>query len=180
MFGHHFLSYSTFDGREFAVRLCDALESGPEPVRLWLDKRRLHPGLDWDEQIVEAIRTCDCLLFVMTRDSVEPESVCKLEWGRALKYKKPVIPLLVHADAETPFRLGERQYIDFSRAFEPALDRLRQHLRRLGSPEGQLQALKDRLADARRDLRRAPETDRPRISDDVGELERVIAEQQRV
>jgi tetratricopeptide (TPR) repeat protein len=180
MSGHHFVSYSTFDGLDFAVRLCAAMESGSDPVRLWLDKRELQPGREWDEAIVEAIRTCDSLLFVMTYDSVDNASVCKLEWGRALKYKKPVIPLLLHADAEMPFRLGERQYIDFSSAFEPALDKLRQQLRLLASAEGLLQALQDRLADARRDLRRAAGADRPRIGDDIAQLERAIAEQQRV
>jgi len=53
----------------------------------------LQPGQEWDEQIIEAIRTCDSVLFVMTRDSVEPQSVCKQEWSRALAYKKSIIPI---------------------------------------------------------------------------------------
>src|SRR5262245_32649265 len=88
----------------------DALQAGLPPIPVWLDKRDLIPGEDWDSQVAQAIRTCDSLLFVMTRDSVGPQSGCKLEWTRALKYKKPVVPLLLHRDAEQPFGLGNRQH----------------------------------------------------------------------
>ncbi|MGH3939437.1 MAG: toll/interleukin-1 receptor domain-containing protein [Pseudonocardiaceae bacterium] len=83
---HFFLSYSAVDGVEFAVSLADKLTAGPPSYPVWLDRRELCPGLDWDEQIVEALRTCRGLLFVLTEDSVSPESVCKNEWVRALKY----------------------------------------------------------------------------------------------
>ncbi|MGH3915996.1 MAG: toll/interleukin-1 receptor domain-containing protein [Pseudonocardiaceae bacterium] len=55
---HFFLSYSAVDGAEFALSLVDKLAAGPPPYPVWLDRRQLHPGLDWDEQIVEALRTC--------------------------------------------------------------------------------------------------------------------------
>ena len=100
MSGHHFISYSSVDGLDFALRLNDDLTAGPPPYPAWLDKRRLQPGPDWDDQIAEAIRSCDSLLFVMTRDSVKRQSVCKHEWEYALKYKKPIVPLLLHHDAE--------------------------------------------------------------------------------
>jgi tetratricopeptide (TPR) repeat protein len=181
MTGHYFISYSSVDGADFALRLCDALIAGPPSIPAWLDKRELRPGEDWDEQIVEAIRACEGLLFVMTRDSVEPQSVCKNEWTRALKYKKPIVPIRLHRAAEMPFRLGVRQHIDFSGEFEPALARLRTHLGWLASPEGVLHALKDRLADAERDLRRAQDdVEEARIRDDIKELKRRIAEQQHV
>ena len=58
------------------------------------------------------------------------ESGCKLELVRGLRYKKPVIPLRLSAAAELPFRLGSRQYIDFSDGFERGL------ARRRASPSG--------------------------------------------
>ncbi len=177
---HHFISYSAVDGADFALKLADALIAGPPSHPVWLDKRHLEPGRDWDAQLAEAIRDCEGLLFVLTRDSVEDASTCKAEWTRALKYKKPITPLLLHRDAELPFRLGSRQYIDFTGDFETGLAKLRRHLDWLRSPTGALQTLKDRLADAQRDLRRATDDDRPRIQDDIELLTRQIADQERI
>ena len=175
-----FISYSSVDSKAFALRLADELAAGPPEIPVWLDQRDLRPGEDWDEQIAEVLRTCKGLLFVMTSDSVQSNSVCKNEWVRALKYKKPIIPLLKDREAELPFRLGSRQYIDFSGSWEGALARLRRHLTWIDSSAGQLQALKDRLADAKRELPRAQPQQQVRIRDDIAELERQIAQQQAV
>jgi tetratricopeptide (TPR) repeat protein len=183
----HFISYSSADAGEFALRLRDALEAGPPSIPVWLDRRDIQPGQDWDTEISEALKACPSLLFVMTRDSVEDASGCKREWTRALRYKKFIVPIKLHADAEMPFRLDPRQHIDFTRAlesdeeFDTALARLRQHLAWLASPAGTLQALKDRLADARRDLRREEEpAQQARIQDDIDRLRKDIATQEEV
>jgi len=120
------------------------------------------------------------LLFVMTPDSVRPESVCKNEWVRAVRYKKPVIPLLRHRDAELPFGLGSREYVNFTGDFETAIARLRNHLSWLDSPQGQLLALKHRLADAERDLPRAEPDQQALIQEEIDELKRQIVQQQKV
>ena len=181
MSNHQFISYSSVDAKEFAIQLYDALKAGPPSISVWLDERDLKPGQDWDAQIVEAIRVCDGLIFVMTRDSVEDKSVCKLEWARALKYKKPIIPVLLHADAELPFRLGNCQYIDFTGDFDTGLAKLRTHLKWLGSPEGALQAINDRLEDAHRDLRRARDIgQQARIEDEIALLKKELSEKQQI
>ncbi len=178
---HQFISYSSVESTKFALKLCDALSAGPPPILAWLDRRKLIPGMDWDEQIAEAIRTCDSLIFVMTRDSVSPLSICKREYTRALKYKKPIIPIKLHADAEMPFLLEPRQYIDFTTNFEVALAHLRNALQHLSSPEGILQQLECRLTDALRDLHREDnESQQTRISDDIIQLEKQIEEQKRI
>ncbi len=133
---HHFISYSSADAQDFALRLCDTLAAGPPSFPVWLDKRKLQAGEDWDAQIVEAIKTCVSMLFVMTRDSVEDESVCKNEWVSALSYKKLIVAIKLHHDAELPFRLASRRFIDFTGEFEPALARLRERLQWLDSPAG--------------------------------------------
>jgi tetratricopeptide (TPR) repeat protein len=174
MAGHLFISYSTVDAASFAVQLANKLAMGPPPIPVWLDKRELRPGEDWDEQIVEAIQGCAALLFVMTKDSAQPESVCKDEWVRALKYKKPVIPLLVERGAELPFRLGSREYIDFTGPLETALARLRDQVEWLQSTAGQLQQLRYRLADAQREIRRAAAEQVARIKGDIADLQSQI------
>jgi len=170
MEGHFFLSYSKIDGLDFARALADRLLGTPPPIRVWLDERELQAEADWDEQIVEALRTCTGLLFLMTRDSVHSKSECKREWTRALRYKKPIIPLLVDAKAEMPYRLEPRQYLDFTRDQDQALATLRNHIRWRSSPQGLLQGLKERLSDAERDLPRAEVQDRARIDDEIGRL----------
>lgn len=180
MSDHFFIGYSSVDGIEFSLRLADELAAGPPAVSVWVDKRKLRPAEDWDEQIVEAIKTCKGMMFVMTKDSVKPGSVCKAEWVRALKYKKPIIPLRVHREAELPFRLGSREYINFTSSFDTALARLRKHLSWMDSPAGQLQVLKDRLEDAQRELPRAVPDQQERIQEDIAELERHIAQQQAI
>jgi TIR domain/AAA domain len=177
---HLIISYSAVDSKEFALRLADHLAAGPPSFHVWLDKRNIRAGQDWDKQIVEAIRTSKGMIFIMTLDSVSDDSVCKDEWLRALKYKKPIIPLLRHPEAELPFLLGSRHYIDFTGSFETALASLRNHLSWMDSPPGQLQVLKDRLADARRELPRAAPERRPRVQADIDQLEREIAHQQAV
>ena len=175
---HHFISYSGFDGLEFALKLCDDLQSGPPSIEAWLDKRRLQADADWDKQIEEAIRDCESLIFLMTPDSVEDASVCKNEWVQALKYKKPILLARFHAKAGPPFRLNSRQFIDFSGNFETGLARLRKDLQNLSSPRGVLQAMQYRLNDAQRDLRRASNpSEEARIKDEIGQLKKQIAEQ---
>ena len=181
MNGYHFISYSQRQAKDFASKLTNNLLIGSTPIRVWLDTRDARPGRDWDDQIAEAIRTCESLLFVMTRDSVKSQSVCKQEWTRALKYKKPIVPLRLDRDAEMPFRLGSRQYIDFSESFDVGLARLSEHLQWLVSPEGELQTLEDRLIDAERDLELAADPNtRKRIEDEVDALWQQIARQRRV
>lgn len=181
MSNYNFISYSSVDALEFAFELCDSLLAGPPPFPVWLDKREIKPGQDWDKQIVDAIRICDSMIFIMTHDSVEDESVCKLEWTRALKYKKAIVPILLQPEAEMPFRLGSRQYIDFTGDFDTGLAKLRICLRWLTSPEGVLESLKDRLEDARRDHRRAGGPDQQiRIEKEMSLLKKQIDDQQRI
>jgi tetratricopeptide (TPR) repeat protein len=176
----YFISYSRADGEALALELADQLAAGPPSIDVWLDRRRLQPGVDWDEQLVEALRSCEGVLFVMTSDSVSPKSECKREWTRALKYKKPVIPLLFEADAELPYRLEPREYIDFACDYKAGLARLREHIRWRATPEGVLHTLEERLEDAKRDLARADATEATRIEDEIAHLGQQISEQRRI
>ena len=180
MGGPYFISYSRVDAEDFARRLADQVVAGPPSYSVWLDIRDLQPGGDWDIQIRDALQSCGGVLFVMTADSVQDHSVTKSEWGWALKYKKPVIPLRAEADIELPFRLASRQFVDFSDGFDVGLARLRNYLDSVGSPKWMLQDLRDQLAEAERELPRAGLQQRPRIRQDIDELSRRVAEQERL
>jgi tetratricopeptide (TPR) repeat protein len=181
MGGHLFVSYSRSDGGEFALRLADELQAGPPSYAAWVDVREMQPGQeDWDRQLVEAIKTCTAVLFVMTEDSVRDESGCKPEWVAGLRYKKPIVPVRLHSRAELPFRLSSRQFIDFSDSLGTGLAQLRKHLSWRDTPAGVLADLRHRLADAEYELPRAPLAQRSRIEEEFGELRRRIEEQQRV
>ena len=173
---HFFISYSTADAQEFAIKLHDSLEGGHPKYEAWLDKRDLRPAEDWDTQLEEAIRDCGALLFVMSPDSVLDNSVCKLEWSRALSFKKSVIPIY-YKDSMLPFRLGNRQYIDFT-DFDAGIAQLRNHLAWVNSPAGELKRMKDELLDMQRQLSRSQASEESRIKVAMQDLEERIERQQ--
>ena len=68
---HHLICYSRADATEFVDWLYDALSTCEPSFAVWLDRRDIRPGEDWDDQIDEALKTCRSVLFVMTEDSVD-------------------------------------------------------------------------------------------------------------
>ncbi len=177
----HFICYSKTDGEEFAIKLYDALLNREPSIYAWIEKRNISTEKAPEEQPREAIRTCQSLLFVATKDSVQSSSACQSDWIQALRYKKPVIPLILHAGATLPLRLGMRKRIDFSGDFEQALTALADHLAWLVTPEGQLQSFVDRLGDAERDIGRVqdPQT-QERIQEEITLLQKQIGHHQRL
>lgn len=179
--GHYFISYSPIDGEEFALRLYDALAGKQVPV--WMDQRDARDtGPAWGEQVVRAIETCAGMVFVCTFESVREDADCRAEWMRALKYKKPVIPVLFDSGLELPHRLSGRTKIDFiSGELSANAEHLHGHLKRLATPEGRLRMLKDRRSDAQYDLRRTnDQTQRNRIREEIARLDQDIDVQQKI
>ena len=52
----YFICYSRRDGEDIVLTLADQLAAGPPSIPVWLDRRNLQPGINWDEQIVAALR----------------------------------------------------------------------------------------------------------------------------
>lgn len=177
--GHCFISYSNRDAEDFGHKLAYELEGGTPYIDAWFDKRDILPGKKWDEVAPDAIKSCKCLIFAMTKDSIEDKSICSNELDLALRYKKPILVLKLH-DVEPPFRLADRQWIDFSN-HKAGMARLRMAVLRLDSPEGQLDLLKERLDDANRDFNNAKsEEEKQRIQLDIDDLTKQIEVQQRI
>jgi hypothetical protein len=186
--GYHFLSYSRVDAVPFAIELRCVLASGSPSFSILTDERsdeerEIVSEQSRDQQLDDAIRSSQSLLFVMSRESVTDRSVCHLELTSALKYKKPILPVRLHADAAMPPLRGSRQYLDFCQQseFNASLARLRNHLDWLASPAGVLRSFKDRLDDAERDLVCArDQIDRKRIEVEIKLLKEQVAEQQKI
>ncbi len=178
--GHCFISYSTHDGLDFTRKLRDELEGGDPPHAVWYDKADLTPSYEWDSQIVDAIKSSKCVLFLISEDSTKPASNCKTELTFALRYKKPIIPLLIQKKAEQPFLLGTREWIDFAEGFDAGLAKLRKFLRELNEPIGILRELQYLLGDAEHELRRAKGNEEKRIRADVDELKKQIEVHQKI
>jgi len=169
----YFISYSSRDCRDVALKLADQLFAGPPSIPVWLDQRKLQPGIDRYQQIVQALKDCQGVLYLMTNDSVDPNCPCTQEWIRALKYKKPIIPLMIESGTEMPFRLEPRVPIIFAETYDMGLAKLRDHVRWRSTPEGQLYTMNEQLKDALRDLD-ASETDKKRIDDEIANLRQQI------
>lgn len=181
MAGHHFISYSRADGENFALWLYDKLIGGPKRYNTWMDRYDISPGMKWDDELVKALKNCDSLLFVMTKDSVSNQSRCKSEWTKALRYKKPIVPLLIDKKVEKPFSLENHQHIDFSVDWEVGLARLRDFLDSIGTPEGKLRQLNICLEDANYELQRSKDVyQKQRLQNYITVLEEQITEQRNI
>jgi hypothetical protein len=177
----HFLSYSRLNAATFAAQLAQALAACDPPFPVWLDQRELPASESWAKAVQAAVRDCETFLFVLTRDSASLCETGEQEWEKALRYKKPITMLRLDPSAEPPIRLTRRAVVDFTGDFDIALASLRNRLQWLARPAGQLEALRERLADAEVDLSRATGTiESARIREELDSLKRSIAEQEEV
>jgi tetratricopeptide (TPR) repeat protein len=168
-FNHFYLAHAE-ETAGFAAHLAEKLESGFPAFPAFLDGRDLLPGGDYDAQRDEILKTCKGLILV-----VSAESECDREVALALRYKKPVIPIcLSGVQSFQDWQLHYRPPLDFT-SFERGLAALQHRLAALDTPAGQLQTLQERLADAQRDLRKAPTADRTRIQTQVAEMQAEVA-----
>jgi WD40 repeat protein len=107
-----FVSYARED-LEFADQLVDALiAAGFEPL---IDRNRMIGGEEFRDRLSALIRECDTVAFVISPDSVDPNSFCTWEVAEANRYSKRMIPVLFKplGDAVVPERLRNLDYIFF-------------------------------------------------------------------
>jgi hypothetical protein len=117
--GAFFISHSRSDG-DFAELLKLKLEQ--KGYVAWIDTDRLGPGVDWRQEIDEAIKRSAAVIAIMSAEARNSEYVTyewAFAWGAAIK----VIPIMLQ---ETPLhpRLATLQYLDFTNRIARPWDRL--------------------------------------------------------
>lgn len=104
-----FISYSRKDAA-FAERLRIALDE--QGFRAFLDKHDILPGEPWQKRLAGLIATADCVVFLLTPDSVN-SPVCDWEVNEAERLGKRILPVVARAPDpdKTPGRLRRLNYI---------------------------------------------------------------------
>jgi hypothetical protein len=138
-----FLSYGRADASELADKLAFDLEQhalgNHERYRAWQDRSMIRGGRSWADQIVEALRSVDGMIAVLSPQAVRTrtpasdtsDSVCLDEIAYArFAANKPIVPVMAIL-CEPPFEIFRLDYVDFTEwrndaryasAFEHLLD----------------------------------------------------------
>ena len=116
-----FISYKKTDNR---YRIRDRIVSyvlSAFDCAVWFDDS-LTPGIDYDEEISQAIKASDVVVLLLTENILESDYVWNIEIKQALSEGKGIIPILLNFNPENSGtleqRLGHRQLLDGSRLLD--------------------------------------------------------------
>jgi hypothetical protein len=122
-----FISYSRIN-KEFALEL--ALELRSSGFDIWLDQLDIPTGSRWDDEVEQALDSCEIFMVILTPASSTSDNV-KDEIGYAIDSGKRILPILLE-NAKVPLRLRRFQYVDFTKkSYEEGVESAKQLLRRL-------------------------------------------------
>lgn len=111
---HVFVSYGRKHSRNFAIKLSNNLRE--HGYNVWLDQNQVPIGVDFEDHIEEGIQTAQSFIFIASPHAVRSE-YCRREIDLAIKYKKPIVPLL-HIELKEDWeklhpKLQKYSWIDF-------------------------------------------------------------------
>ncbi len=114
-----FISHSSTDS-EFTVYLASRLlEAGYTP---WIDVESIPDGSSWLREIQKAVEGCGAMIVVMSKAAGESEWV-ERETLLAMDLRKPLFVALIE-NVAMPLHLINRQYTDFRKKRDTAMNRL--------------------------------------------------------
>jgi len=129
-----FISYATAD-RTPALKVCKALER--RGTKCWISTRDVPPGANYQESIVQALRTARTVVLVFS-DAANSSDEIKKELSLASRYHVPVIALRLH-DVEPSdafaYELSTRQWIDAFKGWDRSIDTLAARIAQLSGSE---------------------------------------------
>ena len=118
-----FISYATTDRAE-ALKVCKAIER--RETKCWISMRDVPPGANYQEAIVQALRTARAVVLIFS-DAANASDEIKKELSLASRYRVPVIALrLKDVDPSDAFayELSTRQWIDAFDGWDKSIDSL--------------------------------------------------------
>lgn len=122
-----FISFSSRD-REQALLLCRSLEERGRAC--WIASRDVRPGQNYQEEIVQAIRSAPLMVLVFSANANASNEI-KKELALASQRNMPVLPVRI-ADVEPSgafvYEMATRQWIDLFRDRDSALRELIAHI----------------------------------------------------
>lgn len=128
-----FISYATADRAE-ALKVCKAIES--RGVRCWISMRDVPPGENYQEAIVQSLRTARAVALVFSSSANGSDEI-KKEISLASRYHVPVIALRVEDVEPTDafaYELSTRQWINAFEGWDNAIDTVVGRIAQLSSP----------------------------------------------
>ena len=118
-----FISYATADRTE-ALKVCKAIER--RGTRCWISMRDVPPGENYQEAIVQSLRTARAVALVFS-DAANTSGEIKKELSLASRYNVPVIALRlkdVEPSDAFAYELSTRQWINAFEGWDKSIDTL--------------------------------------------------------
>jgi tetratricopeptide (TPR) repeat protein len=129
-----FISYATADRAE-ALRVCKAIER--RGTRCWISMRDVAPGDNYQEAIVQSLRSARAMVLVFTEAANSSDEI-KKELSLASRYRVPVIALRLQ-DVEPSdafaYELSTRQWINAFEGWDRSIDMLVARIRQISGAE---------------------------------------------
>jgi tetratricopeptide (TPR) repeat protein len=129
-----FVSYATAD-RKQALSVCNAIES--RGTACWISTRNVAPGENYQEAIVQSIRSARAMVLVFSGAANNSDEI-KKELSLASRYHVPVMALRIE-DVEPSdafaYELSTRQWIDAFEGWERSIDSLVSRIGQLSGAE---------------------------------------------
>jgi hypothetical protein len=123
--GYVYISYAHADSA-FVDRLVQALSD--RFINTWVDRHELAPGRNWQNEIAQAMAAADAFIAVISSNSAS-SLWARQEIQSAIQHwqtgsGKLIIPILIGDPSIIPPELRQIQWLDFTRDFGEALERL--------------------------------------------------------
>ena len=125
-----FISYATTDRAE-ALRVCKAIEH--RGTKCWISMRDVQPGENYQEAIVQSLRTARAVVLVFSEAANTSDEI-KKEISLASRYNVPVIALRlknVEPSDAFAYELSTRQWINAFEGWDRSIDTLVGRIRQL-------------------------------------------------